>query len=222
MTIYVQSSGPEAWKAYLAKPDLHWKTGRSAKTLAHAWEAAQGLPPEIAALMQPVLGDCQLLMATPEHKVDLPGGDRPSQSDVFALIRGHDTTVACMIEGKVDETFGPTVDEWLEGASDGKRVRLAFLLETLGLPTEIPGDVRYQLLHRTVSAVLEAERFMTGAAAMIVHSFSPVAAWRDDYARFLDVMGVADVAGALSSRLTPNSRPIYLGWAAGDQRFREM
>ena len=36
--IYVPSQGPEDWKRLLAKPELHWKTGYSAKTLAHCWE----------------------------------------------------------------------------------------------------------------------------------------------------------------------------------------
>jgi hypothetical protein len=63
-----------------------------------------------------------------------------------------------MVEGKVDESFGPLLEEWLRDASDGKRERLAFLQSTLGIETELPGRIRYQLLHRAASPVIEAMR----------------------------------------------------------------
>ena len=30
------------WQRLLAKPDLHWKTGRSAKSIAYSWTEAEG------------------------------------------------------------------------------------------------------------------------------------------------------------------------------------
>src|SRR6185369_7411305 len=81
--------------------------------------------------------------------------------------------VSVAVEGKVAEPFGPTLDEWLANPSDGKQSRLAYLRDLLGLPAEIPGDLRYQLLHRAGSAIVEASRFKTDSAAIIVHSFSP-------------------------------------------------
>ena len=85
--IYVPSGGAESWKRFLAKPELHWARGYSARTVAHSWEAADGLPHEIAELLQLVAGPIELLFALPEHKTALPGGRRDSQSDVFALLR---------------------------------------------------------------------------------------------------------------------------------------
>ena len=85
--ILIPSSGPDDWKQFLAQPDLHWATGYSARTLAHAWEANMGLPPEIKDLMSAAFGPGELLFAIPEHKTPLPGGKRESQSDVFALVR---------------------------------------------------------------------------------------------------------------------------------------
>jgi hypothetical protein len=187
--IFIPSAGPDAWKQFLAKPDLHWAVGYSARTLAHSWEAAQGLPPEVVALLEPLVGETELLLAIPEHKVPLPGGARESQSDVFALIRSAKQTIACAIEGKVDEAFGPTLQEWLAAASPGKLERLAFIRQALGLPPELDGSIRYQLLHRTASAVIEAERFMTSAAAMIVHSFSPQRRWFEDFRAFAHAAG---------------------------------
>jgi len=77
--ILIPSSGPEDWKQFLAKPDLHWAMGYSARTLAHAWEAQCGLPSEIAALTEVAFGPGELLFAVPEHKTPLPGGRRESQ-----------------------------------------------------------------------------------------------------------------------------------------------
>jgi hypothetical protein len=48
-SIYVPSSRPDAWKQFLAKPDLHWATGYSARSVAYSWELAVGLRLEIAA-----------------------------------------------------------------------------------------------------------------------------------------------------------------------------
>ena len=79
--------------------------------MAHAWETAKGVPPEVLTLLEPHLGKIEPLIIVPEHKTALPGGTRESQSDVFMLARHEQGTVACTIEGKVDEPFGPTVGE---------------------------------------------------------------------------------------------------------------
>ena len=114
------------------------------------------------------------MLAIPEYQVDLPGGKRPSQNDLFVLARAKDEQlVAIMIEGKVAEPFGPTLEGWLKGGSKGKQTRLKFLCDMLGLSNEPPSHVRYQLLHRTASAIIESKRFNAKYAMMIVHSFSP-------------------------------------------------
>ena len=103
------SRGPDDWKQFLARPELHWSKGYSARTLAYSWEAADAAPFEVAELMHQAYGPGELLLAVPEHKTALPGGDRKSQSDVFALVRHDAGLAAYTIEGKVDEPFGPTV-----------------------------------------------------------------------------------------------------------------
>ncbi|HPO58416.1 MAG TPA: hypothetical protein PLV53_06185 [Anaerolineaceae bacterium] len=51
-----------------------------------------------------------------------------------------------MVEGKVAETFGPTLEKWLEQPTPGKLKRLCFLKRKLGLEFDLPGSIRYQLL----------------------------------------------------------------------------
>ncbi|WP_409241924.1 DUF6946 family protein [Bradyrhizobium sp. NC92] len=96
--------------------------GYSARTLAYCWEAAEGLPPEIAALFG---SNSELLIAMPEHKVALRDAGRESQTDVFALIKSNNRTIAVAVEGKVDETFGPTIRDWYVDPSAAKQQRLA-------------------------------------------------------------------------------------------------
>ena len=223
--IFLPSSGPSDWQRLLAEPKKHWKPGYSARNMAYSWEENTDLPPEIAALFA---GSSafehkrpELLLALPEYKVPLPGGSSKSQNDVFAIIRCADQTISTTVEGKVDEPFGPTLGEWMADASEGKKKRLDFLRDLLGLPEDLPEGLHYQLLHRTGSAVIEARRFKTDAAAMIVHSFSREGAWFDAYVRFLEILGLRGDMGQLASTQLPGGMPLHLGWAAGDPRFLE-
>jgi hypothetical protein len=216
MKIYVPATGPDSWKVLLAHPLEQWKTGCSAKTLAYCWEASAGLPPEIGALFGP---ETTLLFGSPEHKVDLPGGRGPSQTDLFALIRRGEQTISCAVEGKVSETFGPTIQEWLVDASAGKIQRLDYLCRLLGLVQPLPPALRYQLVHRSASAAIEAARFKTDEAAMIVHSFSMTAIWFDDFGMFLDLFGLKAIRDQLLTIRLPSGRPMHFGWATGDPGF---
>ena len=218
--ILVPSHGPDDWKQFLAQPDLHWSKGYSARTMAYSWEDANTAPPEVAALMEQAYGSGELLFAVPEHKTALPGGERKSQSDAFALVRHEGGLATYTIEGKVDEPFGPTVGEWSTNASPGKIERLGYLCAMLGL-NACPADVRYQLLHRTVSALIEANRFDAKLAGMIVHSFSPERRWFPEFARFCALLGCEAEAGRAATTTVPSGKTLMLGWACGDQEFRE-
>jgi hypothetical protein len=111
--------------------------------LAHCWESANGLPPEISSMLQPLGNNPELLLAIPEHKVPLPGASHgESQNDVFALVRVGESTLAITIEGKVDEPFAQPLGEWLQTASEGKRERLDFICEVLGLKLPLPVTAR--------------------------------------------------------------------------------
>ncbi|KWV59819.1 hypothetical protein AS156_30305 [Bradyrhizobium macuxiense] len=214
--IYVPTTGPQNWQTLLADPEKQWRTGYSARTLAHCWEAAEGLPPEIAALFGP---GSELLIAIPEHKVSLRDAGRESQTDVFALVKSSNRTIAVAVEGKVNESFGPTIADWYQEPSPGKQQRLAFLCDQLGVECPPRSEIHYQLFHRTVSAMLEAERFKTDDAAMIVHSFSPENKWFDAYAEFVDLLGLTADLGRLVSKTLADGRTLHLGWAKGARDF---
>lgn len=240
-TIAIPSNGPRDWQRVLADPDLHWKPGASAMTLAACWEAAQGgFPPEVRALLDAsglsALVDSRPLLIIPEFEVALPGGRRASQTDVFVLASGAEGLVTVAVEGKVDEPFGPTVAEKRRDASPGQIERLHFLQEKLGL-TDVPGEIRYQLLHRTVSALLLAEDFGAVRAVILVHSFSSTARWFDDFRRFGELLGVSvqkDGLVAVPAQASPDSLaasaetsggrscPLYIGWCSGDRSFAEV
>lgn len=213
--IHIPSRGPDDWKPLLAKPDLHWKKGRSAHALANCWEAADGLPHEISRLFAPHFRLTELLLAVPEYKVPLPGGTTESQNDLFCLIRADDSTLAVMIEGKVEEPFGPTVGEWSSAASAGKEERLGYITRLLGLPGSVPSSIRYQLLHRAASAVITASRFKTDGAAMIVHSFSRTKTWLQDFQNFISLWGLSTGHDELARLPLPGGSNLLVGWATG-------
>lgn len=219
--VLVPSGGPDGWKHFLAQPDLHWAKGYSARTLAHCWEESGGLPPEVRSILEPVTGALEPLLIIPERKTPLPGGTRESQSDAFLLARAPDGLLACTIEGKVDEPFGPTVGQQMANASAGKIQRLSFLCARLGL-TDCPADVHYQLLHRTVSALIEADKFHAKHAAMVVHSFSPERRWFEAFEAFVTLLGGGKPVVGDATVIDVPGRTLILGWARGEQRFREI
>lgn len=217
------TSGPGDWQSLLADPEKHWRKGFSARTLAHCWEAADGLPPEIqkafATSKDALLEDFAPIIAVPEFKVPLPGGDRPSQNDLFVLGRSQAGPVSVMVEGKVSESFGPTVAEWRKDASPGKEDRLSSLLRTLGLSREPDGAARYQLFHRAASAILEGERYRAVAAVMLVHSFSQERAGWPDYETFLGLFNVRAELGSIQRVPGSERVPLFAGWVVGDRKF---
>ena len=190
---FIPSTGPEDWRRFLSDPDRHWRSGYSARALAHSWEESGDFPREVKQVFSgcdfSILKDIELLVAFPEYKVPLPGGKAPSQNDLFALGRSQGKLIAITVEGKVSEPFDKTVCEWLEGASRGKQCRLEYLCGLLEIEIDSVEKIRYQLLHRTASALLLAERFNASAALMLVHSFSQKHEWFEDYQEFLELFG---------------------------------
>lgn len=208
--ILIPTRSIEDWKALLASPETQWRDGYSAKSAALSWEQSKGLPPEIGAL----LSGAELLLAIPEHKVSLSDGGRESQCDVFALLRLPTGTCAMAVEAKVNESFGPTIAEWLVDASPRKLARLDYLSGLLGLrPDPV---LRYQLFHRTAAAILEARRFGMAEAAMVVQSFAPDQRWFADFEAFAAAMGHRIAPGVAVRHRLPDGMLLTLGWAACD------
>lgn len=170
-------------------------------------------------VLAPRFPAAELLLAMPEHQVALPGGSRPSQNDIWVLAKSQGQLISIAVEGKVSETFGPTVQEWQAEPSPGKSKRLTYLLSLLGLAS-VPDTTRYQLLHRTASAILEAQRFNAAHAVMLVHSFSQSNEWLQDHAAFVDLMGGG--TATCNSMVHAGSRSgieLHLAWVCGDPRY---
>ncbi|HOK14647.1 MAG TPA: hypothetical protein PK007_06965 [Candidatus Kapabacteria bacterium] len=170
--IYVPSKGPDSWRELLAQPDKQWKTGFSAKTMAHCWEDQNGFPKEFDKPLKDSGLYLDMLIAIPEYKVYLYNNIAPSQNDLFVLSKDSDGLAVIIIEGKVSEPFDKIIKDW--NNSDGKLSRFKFLAEKLEINNNISNcnDLKYQLFHRTVSAISIAEKFIAKKAIMIVHSFS--------------------------------------------------
>ena len=222
--IFVPTETGTDWQRLLGKPELHWKRGRSAMTAAACWEESQPmLPSDITRTLEdcdePSLSNLELLIAIPEWKVELPGGDTASQTDILAVTRNVAGLVILGVEAKVDEPFGPTLEEKKRGATKGQLGRIAYLGNELGRRVPFGGHVRYQLLHRTVSALLTARAFHAPVAVMLVHSFSPVSKWRDDFEAFCESLGC--IALSQEMREVPNikGQRLLLGWCKGDEKY---
>jgi hypothetical protein len=217
--IFIPTTGPDDWRRLLADPDKQWRAGFSARALAHCWEQAKGFPPEVEDLFAhsgvSAFRRMDLLAAFPEYRVALPGRGHASQNDLFVLAkRGDGQLAAIMVEGKVSEPFGPAVGEWLAAYSREKKARLGSIEILLGLD-DTPLHIRYQLLHRTASAVIVARRFNAASAVMLAHSFSQDGAWFEDFAAFTRLFGAEAQAGHLLSLRQMTDVTIYAGWVQG-------
>lgn len=191
--------------------------------LAYCWEAAKGFPARVKKALQtcPALKSIELIMAIPEHKVNLPGGRAASRNDLFVLGRTPGGLATIMVEGKVSEPFGPLVREWYVDPSRGKTLRLGFLCNALGLSETRVHDVRYQLLHRTVSALIEARRFHATSAVMLVHSFSKTREWFDDYRQFAGLFDLDVAVGKICSAGKIDGVDLHLGWVSDEGDYGE-
>lgn len=213
MTVYIPSRGAKDWRPLLGDPKKHWRKGYSAHSIAHSWEAARGLPPEINTVFG---GNADLLFAFPEHQVKMPGKGYASQCDVFALVRYDGQTIAMAVEGKVEEAIGPTVGDWLKGDKTGnRRARLDGIAQLLGLAGKDLASLRYQLLHRSAAAVVESQRIGLSRAALIVQSFSPKDTGLDDYKAFTTALGVPTVLGKRVTADLPGGIKLDLAWVRG-------
>ena len=225
--IFVHASKPEDWQTNLADPHKHWRVGYSAWALAHCWMAAKGFPDEINRLFKasgiPAFQTITPLIIIPEYQVSFPPlQGHPSQNDLFALAKSADGgLISLTVEGKVSESFGKTVGDWLAKPTPGKMVRLEHIRNLLGL-NDIPAHIRYQLLHRTASAVIEALRFNAQYAAMIVHSFSQQDAWFEDFTTFLGLFSARVQLGQLIPLTEIQGVELYAGWARGDAKYLEV
>lgn len=224
-SVYIPSKSPEDWQRFLADPEKQWRSGFSAKTTAYSWQLSEGFPLEIKHLLMSSidhnLQESELLLAIPEHKVYFPPmSGHPSQNDVFVIGRaGNAGLISMTVEAKVSEKFDRTVSEWISNPSSGKIERLEYLRTVLNLIDTDISLIRYQLLHRLASSIIEAKRFFARYAVMAVHSFSQDDEWFDDYSNFLHLYEVRAVLGQLHHLFDIDGISVHSGWARGDKIY---
>ena len=214
--IHVPLLTPEDVIPHLGKP-THWKEGRSAKAVAESWFRANDVPASVRAALDQAeeYRGAELIDAWLERCVDLGDGQRPTQTDLMAVLGVGDELAVLAVEAKVDESFGPTVDEWLVGATEAKHRRLAYLAGLFGLDPAGCGPLRYQFLHRTASAVLEARRYRAKRAVMLVQSFCRDGSGFEDYAAFFAAVGLPGLkVGVISERFEAGALELRVGWVA--------
>ena len=222
--IFIPTASADDWKSFLAEPEKQWRAGFSARTLALCWESANGFPAEVESVFInsgiTAFQKIDLLLGFPEYKVYLPPlNGRPSQNDLLVVAKdSDDELVTIAVEGKVAEPFGPTLSEWNPTESQGKTIRFEFLQNLLGLK-EIPSSIRYQLLHRSASAILEAKRFNAKSAIMLLHSFSPEMLWLDDFQAFVNLFEVHAEPGKLYFLKDIGDIHFYVAWVKGNEKF---
>jgi hypothetical protein len=182
------------------------------------------MPENVAALLDShqELSGAEVTMAIPELRTKLPGGSTSSQTDLWALLRRERCTVGLSVEGKALEPFGDTVERWMGSQrsdrppSPGRVERLRFLAARLGLDVSTVGLLRYQLLHRAVAALLEAEQWGAAAAVMLVQRFSDhrtraTPSW-SDFQTFASRLNAPVQPGAVVQAEVPGATPLYLAW----------
>lgn len=194
---------------------------------AACWEDSHPqLPAEVLAALggasDPAIADLELLAAIPEWEVALPGGETASQTDLLVLARNPLNLVVLGVEAKVDETFGPTLREKKTRATGGQLGRIDYLESELGRTDPFPDTVRYQLLHRSVSALLTAREFHAPVAVMLVHSFSPASAWRDDFSAFCHELRCNALSADLFEVPRNNGPRLILGWCKGSEKYLQV
>ena len=160
------------------------------------------------------LKETEFIFGLPEYRIALPGGKRPSPNDIFVLAKNQSGLVVIMVEGKASEPFGPYVKDWILQDSDtkGRASRLTFLASRLQLSPSNVESIRYQLLHRAVSVVIQSEILMARLGIMLVHCFGPVQESYKDYSAFLELFGLSSTQGSFSGPVKLPALNLYFGW----------
>lgn len=93
-------------------------------------------------------------------------------------------------------------------------MRLEYLCKVLNLAHPPDEALRYQLFHRTVSALLEAERFGAPFAVMVVQSFRKDPASWSDFSAFCGALGATLEQGQLVEVRRAEGPRLFLGWVS--------
>jgi hypothetical protein len=199
----------------LADPIKHWRKGYSAFELADKWISADDFPQAVRQVMDayPLFWGARLIEAFFERKVELETPGRPSQNDILVYAKLSSGFLAIAVEGKVREPFDKYIFE--KEMTPGVETRILGLCNRLEISPDKVQRIRYQLLHRAVSAVLEAERYGAEHALMLVHSFCARNTSFEDYHDFATLLGFTENAVQINQvfgfKQLGNVK-LHLGW----------
>ncbi len=208
---------PEQARLLLRDPDIQWKRGRSAFETATAWIGARGIPAGVSAVLKqaPEWRDAEVVAGFFEHPTALDTQTAPSQTDLMVVCGLGAGLGVLAVEGKAGESFGPLVGEWK--TSPGREKRFAWACAMFGLDASTCGDLRWQLFHRSASAILEAKRFRAAHAIMLVHDFSGAQSGLADYLAFAAKLSLANAApNALSAARIIDGVSLRFGWVCDE------
>jgi len=161
----------------------------------------------------PLFAGARLIEAFFERKVYLETPGHASQSDILVYAKLASGFVAIAVEGKVKESFDRYVRD--KEMTPGLEARILNLCDRLEIGPDQVQTIRYQLLHRAVSAVLEAERYGAEYALMLVHSFCASDTSFDDYRDFAVLLGFTENAvhvNAIAGFKQLGNVQLHLGW----------
>ena len=183
----------------------HYRDGYSMAEAAKCWVQASGrLPDRIVG----ITGAHVLTAAHFEYEVVVWGGGK-STSDIMAFV--PEGVIA--VEAKARESFDHEVHAWEKaGTNERSRANRSSVIdryaEALSISREALLPIRYQLLHRTLSAALTARKYGLKQAWMVVQSFAPLDCDerhrnRADFERYLALVGTAPLLMGI---------PVQLAW----------
>jgi hypothetical protein len=221
---YLPTQAPDDWKTLLDQPEVQWRTGYPAKAVAACWEEARGLPKSVRDVFRQsglaLFRNAELVAGFPEHRTAIPPvSAEPSRTDLLVLARSGDALISIAVEAKVTESSGVADTEWESFPEPARQERLAALCGILELDERQVDGIHYRLLDRAAVALLEAERFCAPAALMMVHSFSQVQRWFNEYAKFAGLFTTSPQPEAIVHAGRRYGRELYLAWVTGEVRY---
>lgn len=196
----------------------HYKQGHSAYECAHRWQdIGSRFPDEILTIFreskQLNLSSLEIKQVYAEFPVWLDTHTTPSKNDLMIFAEGPgNRKVVLAVEAKCDESFAQPVDTWIRTADkpmargqrrlfkgalvpvERKVRRLNFLNAILSTSIGADSIVRYQLLHRTASAVLTARQTYAEAAVVLIQAFTESERNFKDFQVFCDLLGFPRIA----------------------------
>ena len=179
------------WKPIVGAKN--WRPGKSAFELAHSWQCSDDFPPAVRRMLNSACPDkfegLAINLRMVEWPVRLDSDDGPSMNDLMIWgENANDQRIVIAVEGKAAEYFGPTIKEWIKKPKNptNRINRLDCLNRELCTGFCRDDEIRYQLLHRTASAILEARFVGAVAALVLIHSFAKSDRNWADYCTFLE------------------------------------